>query len=334
VHRWLFDILICPHCPNDSPLRVEAGDWDGDRLENGTLACPACGEKWPIRDGIPRFVPEEKDYAGGFGFQWKRWRHTQIDRLNGTNLTEYRMLTDTGWNRDFIAGKLVFDGGAGAGRFSDVLATMGARVVALDMSIAIDACRDTTRVHGNSVQCVQASLYAIPLRSSAFDAVHCAGVIQHTPDPEKTMRAMPRLLKPHAPLGYNFYEMTLSRRLQIVRAALRLITPYIPQGVLLKLCLTMVIVLFPITRVISRIRFLRYGIRFLPICASHQPELCRNQQLEWTLLDTFDWYNPRYDQPQRHVRVAEILAEEGLEDIESGPGIARGRRPSGETTAA
>ena len=329
MHRWLFDLLICPDCPGEIPLTVTSGDWSGDTLDNGLLGCVACGASWPVRNGVPRFVTVDKDYAGGFGFQWQRWRHTQIDRLNGTTLTTDRLLTDTGWDRDWVAGKLIFDGGAGAGRFSDALACLGARVVSLDMSIAIDACRETTLVHGDTVQCLQASLYTIPLRSAAFDAVHCAGVIQHTPDPERTMRTMPRLLKPGAPLGYNFYEATWSRRLQLIRAALRLLTPHMSQTALLTLCRAMVAPLFPVSRGVSRIRFVRFGLRFLPICASHQPELTRDQQYEWTLLDTFDWYNPRYDRPQRHTRAAEILAEEGLTDVVSGHGIARARRGAG-----
>ena len=327
MHKWLLDLMACPDCPGDVPLRVAQGVWKDEELDDGALSCDSCGESWPVRGGVPRFITEATDYAPGFGFQWQRWRHTQIDRLNGTTLTESRLLTDTGWEREWIAGKLIFDGGAGAGRFSDVLAGLGAKVVSLDMSVAIDACHETTRAHGDRVQCIQGSLYSIPLRSEAFDAIHCAGVIQHTPDPERTMLSMPRLAKPGGRLGYNFYELTWSRRLQLVRAGLRLFTPYMSQPALLRLCRIMVTPMFPFSRIVSRIRFVRFGLRFLPICASHQPELSREAQYEWTLLDTFDWYNPRYDQPQRHTRAAELLRQAGLTDVESGHGIARAKKP-------
>lgn len=326
MHKWLLDLMACPDCSSDVPLRAGEGAWKGNELDEGTLSCASCGKSWPVRDGIPRFIPELGDYAPGFGFQWLRWRHTQIDRLNGTSLTEDRLLTDTKWDRDWIAGKLIFDGGAGAGRFSDVLAGLGAKVVSLDMSVAIDACHETTRVHGDLVQCIQGSIYAIPLRSNAFDAVHCAGVIQHTPDPERTILSMPRLLKPNGRLGYNFYELTWSRRLQLIRAGLRMFTPHMSQPALLRLCRIMVAPLFPLSRIVSRIRFVRFGLRFLPISASHQPELSRVAQYEWTLLDTFDWYNPRYDQPQRHTRVAELLQQADFTEVESSHGIARAKK--------
>ncbi|MEX2453261.1 MAG: class I SAM-dependent methyltransferase [Rhodospirillaceae bacterium] len=281
-----------------------------------------------IEHGIPRFVAAGDNYASGFGYQWNRWRHIQIDRLAGHGLTEARLLSDTGWERDWFTGKVIFDGGAGAGRFSDVMAALGARVVALDLSGAIEACRETTRFHGDAVQCIQASLYAIPLRSKSFDGVHCAGVIQHTPDPEKTILSMPRLLKPGAKLGYNFYEVTWGRRVHILRALLRLVTPYMPQAMLLGLCRMMVVPLFPLSRFVSRIRYVRFGLRFLPICATHDPRLTRQQQFDWTFLDTFDWYNPRYDRPQRHERVADLLRSAGLVEISSRAGIARAARQS------
>lgn len=336
MNRWLVEYLICPKCPGEKPLRLSEnveteGSAEGDAddvIETGALDCSACGKSYQIRGGIPRFVEQDDDYATGFGYQWNRWRHTQIDRLAGHTLTEDRILQDTGWDKDWFAGKLIFDGGAGAGRFSDVMASLGARVVSLDLSEAIEACYETTRFHGENVQCIQGSLYEIPLKSSAFDAVHCAGVIQHTPDPEKTILAMPRLLKPGAPLGYNFYEVTVSRRLQFLRAGLRLFTPHLPKKVLIGLCRALVVPLFPVSRVVSRIRYLRFGLRFLPICSSHPEELTREQQFEWTFLDTFDWYNPRYDTPQRHTRVAELLHQAGLSDIDASDGIARGRGPA------
>ncbi len=148
------------------------------------------------------------------------------------------------------------------------------------------------------------------------------------------MRAMPRLLKPGVPLGYNFYEVTWTRRLPLIRAGMRLFTPHMSQAALLKLCKALVVPLFPLSRAVGGIRFIRLGLRFLPICASHHPSLSRDQQFELTLLDTFDWYNPRYDEPQRHARVAEIRSEEGLTDVTPGPGIARGQKPAEPCTTS
>lgn len=320
------DLLVCPDCTGDRPLSLAGAHEEAGEILSGVLGCSACGGAWPVRDGIPRFVAADDHYAAVFGWQWHRWRTVQIDRLNGTRLSEERLLRDSAWPREWFADKLILDAGCGAGRFADVMAALGARVVAVDLSAAADACRDTVAHHKGAVQVVQASLYALPLRRDAFDGVHCAGVIQHTPDPARTMMVLPAFLKPGGRLVYNFYERTPSGRLQLVRRALRLFTPSLPPLVLLALCRVLVAVFFPFTLVLSRVRFVRYAIRFLPIAATHTPGLSVAQQYAWTLLDTFDWYNPRFEKPQDHRAVARLLVGLGLVEVEAAPGIARARR--------
>ena len=331
MRRWLLDLLVCPDCAGDKALRLENETADGDEIVAGRLTCDACSHHWPVVRGIPRFVAQGDDYAAAFGWQWRRWRTVQIDHLNGHRFSEQRMLADSGWPRDWFKGRLILDAGCGAGRFSDVMGELGARVVSIDLSGAIDACRETCARHDGRVQCIQASIYALPLRRGAFDGVHCAGVIQHTPDPARTMAALPAHLKPGGRLAYNFYEKSVSRRLQLIKYGLRTITPHLPAGVLLALCRVLVAVFFPFTLVLSRIRFVRYFIRFMPICATHTPGLNVAEQYTWTLLDTFDWYNPRFEFAQDHRAVGALLAKARLSNIMTAPGIARARRPEAET---
>jgi 2-polyprenyl-3-methyl-5-hydroxy-6-metoxy-1,4-benzoquinol methylase/uncharacterized protein YbaR (Trm112 family) len=327
LNRSLLDILACPHCRNDEALELTTAASDGDQVIEGALGCKHCGRSWPVRAGIPRFIAADEDYAGNFGFQWQRWRTVQIDRLNGHTLSEDRLLGDTGWARDWFPGRLVLDAGCGAGRFADILGALGARVIAVDLSAAIDACRETCAHQGGRVECVQASITALPFRRGVFDGVHCAGVIQHTPDPARTIAALPVNLRRGGRLAYNFYEKSLSRRLQLIKYGLRRITPDLPPRVLLWLTRALVMSLFPITLALSRIRFVRYLTRFIPIAAVHAPQLSVRQQYVWTQLDTFDWYSPRYEISQDHHEVARLLADAGLVDIASSPGIARGTMP-------
>jgi len=327
VRRWLLDALACPHCPGDAALRLQDETTDGEEIVAGRLVCDACARAWPVERGIPRFAGPADDYATAFGWQWRRWRTLQIDHLNGHRFSEQRLLNDSGWPRDWFGGRLILDAGSGAGRFSDVMGELGARVVAIDLSAAIDACRETCARHDGRVQCLQASIYALPLRKGAFDAVHCAGVIQHTPDPARTMTALPPLLKPGGRLAYNFYERSWSRRFQLIKHALRLVTPHLPPPMLLAWCRALVALFFPVTLMLSRVRIARYFVRFLPICAWHRPEMTVAEQYAWTLLDTFDWYNPRYEKAQDHCAVGRLLAAAGLADVVVAPGIARARRP-------
>ena len=106
-----------------------------------SLECSACGRKYLIRNHILRFVEDADNYAKNFGKQWLRFRETQIDRLAGHTLSTDRFNRDTGWSHSFMSSKWVLDAGCGAGRFTDVMAQKGANVVAVDLSLAVDACQ-------------------------------------------------------------------------------------------------------------------------------------------------------------------------------------------------
>lgn len=327
MRPWLLDLLVCPLCPHQPGLTLSDAAWQDGEIMEGSLACPCCGSFWPIRAGIPRFVAAAEDYCGNFGFQWNHWKAAQIDRLSGHDLSRTRFLADSGWAPDWIDGKLILDGGCGAGRFTDVVAGLGGRVVACDLSAAIDSCFETTRAHGDRVACIQASLYALPLRRHAFDGVFCMGVIQHTPDPAGAMRTLTAFVGQGGRLAYNFYEADFWPRLQPLKYALRLVTPHLPTPVTLGLGKAMVAALFPLSRALSRIPKIRILNHFLPICCTHDPRLTAEQQYVWTLLDTFDWYGPRYEKRQKHRAVARLVAEMGLEVVEARAGIVNARRP-------
>lgn len=330
---WLIDLLECPACRGEARLIPEAALCEGDEMITGALTCPGCGARHEVVRGIPRFVASAENYAQAFGWQWNRWRTLQVDRLSGHTMSTDRFLADSGWDAEWMRGKLILDAGCGAGRFTDVASQLGARVVSCDLSSAIDACRTNcaepagrSPIRGEVAQ-VQGNLLDLPLRAGAFDAVFCMGVIQHTPDPAQVMSALPKMLKPGGRLAYNFYERNPLRSFEVVKYGLRRVTPDWPEERLLALCERMVRLLFPLTRAMSAIPKVRFFTRFVPIAATHDPRLTPAQQYEWTLLDTFDWLNPRYEICQDHREVAALLRTLGLNEVRSRPGLAWAVKP-------
>ena len=120
--------------------------------------------------------------------------------------------------------------GCGAGRFTELLLDAGARVFACDLSRAVEANRANCRRWPEHFVC-QADLLDLPAADAAFDLVLCLGVIQHTPDPEATIRALAAKLRPGGRLVLDHYAPP--------RGATRIAAPLAPRALLRQALLRM-----------------------------------------------------------------------------------------------
>ena len=85
--------------------------------------------------------------------------------------------------------------GCGPGRFTDVALTMGARVIALDYSSAIDAAQTNFAGKEADVLFIQGDALKLPLKTDSVDYVFTIGVLHHTPSPANGVREAHRVLK-------------------------------------------------------------------------------------------------------------------------------------------
>ena len=136
MKRELLEKLRCPK--TGQRLTLDTPEPIADATESGWLVSVDGQHRYPIRNGIPRFVPEA-NYADNFGMQWNHFRQTQLDSHSGYPISANRFWKATDWRPAVMKGKWVLDAGCGAGRFAEVALNAGANVVALDYSSAVDA---------------------------------------------------------------------------------------------------------------------------------------------------------------------------------------------------
>jgi ubiquinone/menaquinone biosynthesis C-methylase UbiE/uncharacterized protein YbaR (Trm112 family) len=314
MHLKLLKVLGCPTCYSElkcEPLTMD----EPEEVVTGTLKCTECAKTYSIEAGIPRFI-ESENYASSFGYQWNRFRLEQIDSINGTRLSEQRFYSETGWTPEWMSGKWILDAGCGAGRFLDVAARSDCEVVGMDISNAVDAAKANLIRHKN-VHFVQASIYELPFRNNVFDGCYCIGVIQHTPDPPKSVRSLPRVLKAGGRIAVTIYERK-RWTLLYSKYLLRPFTKRLDKKILLKLIKGSMPVLWPITEVLFRVPLLgRYFMFAIPV-ANHvdEPGMSWRQRYEWAILDTFDMLSPQYDQPQTQQEAESSLRAEGIKEID------------------
>jgi SAM-dependent methyltransferase len=313
----LLSVLACPKCHGDLDCRADEAAADGD-IVAGELTCRACRASFPVEAGIPRFVPRE-NYASSFGYQWNRFKSEQIDAANKTGLSELRFYSETGWTKEWLAGKWVLDAGCGAGRFLEVVSREPCEAVGVDLSDATDAARSTLADRPN-VHVVQASIYELPFRAGAFDGCYCIGVIQHTPDPEKTLRVLPRVLKAGGRIAVTIYERKPWTKLN-AKYLVRPVTRRMNKRLLLYTIKGLMPILFPVTEIAYRLPVVGRVFMFAIPVANYvdEPRLSLRQRYDWAVLDTFDMLAPHYDQPQTHEEAERALGAEGVREIERLP---------------
>jgi len=322
-----YELLERLRCPKTGQrLTLETQEPIADAIENGWLVSVDGQHRYPIRNGIPRFVPEA-NYADNFGMQWNHFRQTQLDSHSGHPISANRFWNATGWRPEDIAGQWVLDAGCGAGRFAEVALDAGANVVALDYSSAVDACYANLKHHPN-LHVVQGDIYALPFERESFPFVYSLGVLQHTPDVAKAFAALPQMLQGGGRLCVDYYEKSWKSIFHI-KYWLRPITKRMPKPVLFSMLRTVVPILLPVSRMLGSILVLGGALkRLIPVVNYYGIlPLDHRQQKEWSLLDTFDWLSPAYDHPQTATTAREWMEWAGMHGVEvlkAGHLVARG----------
>jgi len=278
-----------------------APDSQGDDapVETGALVRRNDDTRVDIRGGIPRFTGDG-GYADSFGYQWKRFRETQLDSRNGRFESFCRLWTNTKWKPMELHGKTVLEAGCGAGRFAEVLLDAGATVVSFDMSDAIEVNYENN--HCERLCLFQGDINALPLEEAQFDFVFCYGVLQHTPDPAQSFSSLNRFLKPGGRFSVDVYaRMGTPAPWYFPKYVWRPVTTGMDRDKLLKIIRCYIPIWLPIDTLVKKVPRLGSivaGLIPIPCFNPLGKGLSYRERLEWAVLDTFDALVARYDFPQ------------------------------------
>ncbi len=254
---------------------------------------------------LPALTRVEEQTCGAFDFEHRRYRTARYLRISPELVETW--LADVQLPREYFRGKTVLDVGCGSGRWTYAMASLGARVVAVDFSdAAVQITREVTeQMDGGAgeVTVIQASLFHLPFLPEQFDFVVSWGVLHHQRDTTSAFRRIAPLVRP----GGLLYVMVYERRnpvkvvgTELLRRVLRRLSPERRYRV----CGQLVI----------KNRLLFQLVRGVIACVPVR-DLSKTLDAQTAQFGLYDWYSPRYNHLHRVEEVRGWFREAGYEDL-------------------
>lgn len=303
------------------------------------MLCCSRGHRYSNELGIPRLIAAGRNYAAGFGDQWKSFRSTQLDSYSRTSISRDRLrrcLGDEIWQALERPGRSeVLEAGCGAGRFTEVLLKLpGVSLTSTDFSAAVEPNQENFP-QSDRHRIVQCDINAGPFEPQQYDVVVCLGVIQHTFNPEQTIVNLYNQVKPGGFLVFDHYTHTLSRYTKFTWLLLRPILKRLSPSRSMAVTGVLTNMFFPLHRAVRNHRWLQVLLsRISPVTTFFHalPQLDDRLQYEWARLDTHDGLTDYYKHLRSVSQLRRSLVNLGARDIwvaKGGNGVeARCGRPA------
>src|ERR1700739_1667684 len=221
--------------------------------------------EFPYINGAYRIV-QDNNYTENFGYQWNKFVTSQVDKFNNLSLSSVRFFAETNWDKEDLTGKNILEVGSGAGRFSQiVLDKTNGNLFSVDYSNAVEA-NFKNNGPNERLKLYQASIYELPFGKAQFDKVFCFGVLQHTPDFEKSVKSLIDMAKNGSEVVVDFYAIAGWWTKLHAKYIFRPITKKMSHEKLYKAIDKNIDWLIKTYRFFSKIGAGKFVNRFLPIC--------------------------------------------------------------------
>lgn len=286
--------------------------------DNGNLilANDNNGNTYQLNDGVLNMTNVD-NYANNFGHQWNKFNKTQLDSFSNTKISENRFKKATGWETSSLKNCIVLDVGCGVGRFSEIALNMGALVIAIDISSAAIVAKNNFGYHKNFIS-IQADIYNLPFKKNSFTHIYCLGVIQHTPNIKESFHSMCSLLRTdNSQIIVDFYWLRF-RTIFSSKYFIRFFIKNLKQEQIYSFLKKYHSQLYFLSNILFKFPiFGKYLCRILPVVNYRGIyPLTEDQLLEWSFLDTYDNWAPKFDSPQTKKKINKYAIDNNLVDIE------------------
>lgn len=302
MRESLVELLECPAC--HSPLRIKSASRQADRIRSGSLGC---GNRhvYPVREFIPVFA-REKDYMEVFSSlrESPAGILPTSGELDVGRITREEFEAETQVDPRDLRGKTVLDAGCGGGRFTELLAGLGVRVVGMDIDrVGLDQV-GRTLADNEDAHLVQADLFNLPFRPGAFDFIFSLGVLHHTPDPKGAFLHLARLLKAGGQIAVWVYPKSPGTP---VSDLLRPLTTRMPEKYLFWMASAVTTSYGPLLKIPRLSRRLKAVL--------YRARLPWHDERHWRVHSFLDWYGPKYQYKYSPEEVEGWFHEAGLVDV-------------------
>ncbi|WP_180567703.1 class I SAM-dependent methyltransferase [Spartinivicinus marinus] len=219
------------HKNNTSPLLINKHECNSCytlEIISGKLTSKQTKVEYPIIKGVPRILPLdilkdtlEKNYSDflekfeeKFSFKFNLKIKSENKNKNIINSFSYQWTTFINnydhfkdiflsFTKPFLKeedfkNKIMLEVGCGSGRPAVTACKMGAEVIGMDISRAVDSAYIQSEKIA-MLHIVQADAYAPPFKQK-FDVVYSVGVLQHIPSPQKALEGIRTTLSEVSPL--------------------------------------------------------------------------------------------------------------------------------------
>lgn len=255
------------------------------------------------KNKVYNLIPSQLHYSNSFGFQWNKYKKTQLDSHTKISLSHDRLTNNSNWKLQDLENKNVLEVGSGAGRFTEILLKTNCFLFTIDSSDAIYANNENCKeIAHNKSYFIKDSIESDTFKDHVFDYVFCYGVIQHTANPLETLRILIKKVKKNGKLSADFYrKFKVPTIYSTPKYLWRPITKRMNEITLLKIIKKYIPVYLPIDTLLKKVlgKYATYLCGLIPIpCWNYYfYGLGKELNTEWAILDTFDALSPKYDYP-------------------------------------